>query len=51
MIKITDVECKGWTLAPNSEYHLYKIIEKAMRKHGFQGKIITTINNGSIIIK
>lgn len=51
MIKITDIRCKGWVVTPNPEYSLYGRIEKLMRKEGFQGKIMTTKNKGSIIIE
>ena len=51
MIKITDVKCKGWVINPNAEYRLYQRIENLMRKERYQGKIVTTCNNGSIVIE
>ncbi len=51
MIKITNIRQKGWRAEPNHELYLYKLIERLMRKEGYQGKITSTVNEGSIVIK
>jgi len=51
MIKITNIKCEGWRVKPNPEYKLYRAIERLMRTEGFQGRMVTTTNRGSIIVE